>query len=111
MLVSISVGHSQASLSIVVNQLDMAFDCYCAICGVGFSGMRIGSPSDTTAARRQQYVDSVARSLDARHAPLTTHDGDESIYNYDPRLVDRESVAWTSEVHCLGVHDVQGKTK
>lgn len=84
----------------------MAFDCYCAICGVGFSGMRIGSPSDVTAARRQQYVHSVSRAV----APLTPQD-DESIYSYDPRLVDSESVAWTSEVHCLGVHDVQGKTK
>jgi hypothetical protein len=91
------------------HQLEMAFDCYCAICGVGFSGMRIGSPSDATAARRQQYVESVSRSLDARHSPLAPQD--ESIYSYDPRLVDRGSVAWTSEVHCLGVHDVQGKTK
>ncbi|BCS27878.1 uncharacterized protein APUU_60926S [Aspergillus puulaauensis] len=84
----------------------MAFDCYCAICGVGFSGMRIGSPSDVTAARRQQYVDSVSRAT----TPLTPQE-DESIYSYDPRLVDSESVVWTSEVHCLGVHDVQGKTK
>lgn len=84
----------------------MAFDCYCAICGVGFSGMRIGSPSDV-AAQRQQYVETVARSLDTRQ-PLPQ---EGSIYSYDPRLVDRGSVSWTSEVHCLGVHDVQGKTK
>ncbi|KAL4904301.1 hypothetical protein BDW74DRAFT_168361 [Aspergillus multicolor] len=90
----------------------MAFDCYCAICGVGFSGMRIGTPSDATAERRRQYVESVSRSLDsAKERPPVPQDGEESIQSYDPRLVDQENIAWTSQVHCLGVHEVNGKNK
>ncbi|KAL4929760.1 uncharacterized protein BDV17DRAFT_260921 [Aspergillus undulatus] len=87
----------------------MAFDCYCAICGVGFSGMKIGTPSDATAERRQQYVQSISRSLDGARYRVTSDD--ESIQSYDPRLVDQENIAWTSRVHCLGIHDVEGKSK
>ncbi|KAL4940216.1 hypothetical protein BDV06DRAFT_24593 [Aspergillus oleicola] len=87
----------------------MAFDCYCAICGVGFSGMRIGTPSDATAERRQQYVRSISRSLDG--ARYRAASDEESIHSYDPRLVDQDNTAWTSQVHCLGLHDVEGKTK
>ncbi|KAL4959786.1 F-box protein [Aspergillus stella-maris] len=86
----------------------MAFDCYCAICGVGFSGLRIGTPSDATAERRQQYVQSISRSPDG--ARYRTPSDEESIHSYDPRLVDSDSIAWTSKVHCLGLHEVEGKT-
>ncbi|KAL4804972.1 hypothetical protein BDV18DRAFT_23555 [Aspergillus unguis] len=90
----------------------MAFDCYCALCGIGFSGLRIGSPSDATAERRRQYVQSVSRSLnESKDRPALPQDGEESINSYDPRLVNRESIAWTSQVHCLGVHEVKGKNK
>ena len=87
----------------------MAFDCYCAICGVGFSGMRIGTPSDATAERRQQYVQEISRSLDG--ARYRTPSDEESIHSYDPRLVDQDKIAWTSKVHCLGLHEIEGKTK
>ncbi|KAL5335232.1 hypothetical protein BJX70DRAFT_375831 [Aspergillus crustosus] len=90
----------------------MAFDCYCAICGIGFSGMRIGSPSDATSEHRQQYVETLSRSLaDARDTVPNAPCNEETIDSYDPRLVDQESIAWTSEVHCLGVHDVKGESK
>ncbi|KAL6230454.1 hypothetical protein BDW75DRAFT_66038 [Aspergillus navahoensis] len=90
----------------------MAFDCYCAICGVGFSGMRIGTPSEATAERRRQYVESVSRCLDrSTDRPPVPEDGEESIQSYDPRLVDRDNIAWTSQVHCLGLHEVNGKNK
>jgi hypothetical protein len=90
----------------------MAFDCYCAICGVGFSGMRIGTPSEAAAERRRQYVESVSRSLDrSRDRPPVPEDGEESIQSYDPRLVDQDNIAWTSQVHCLGLHEVNGKNK
>ncbi|KAL4787013.1 hypothetical protein BJX76DRAFT_319763 [Aspergillus varians] len=91
----------------------MPFDCYCAICGVGFSGMRIGSPSDATAARRQEYVESISRSLDDARGtrPLSSPQDEEEefTHSYDPRLVDQGNIAWTSQVHCLGMHDGQGK--
>ncbi|KAL4747090.1 hypothetical protein BDW72DRAFT_206801 [Aspergillus terricola var. indicus] len=90
----------------------MAFDCYCAICGVGFSGMRIGTPSEAAAERRRQYVESVSRSLDrSRDRPPVPEDGEESMQSYDPRLVDQDNIAWTSQVHCLGLHKVNGKNK
>ncbi|KAL4867041.1 hypothetical protein BDV12DRAFT_128199 [Aspergillus spectabilis] len=90
----------------------MTFDCYCAICGIGFSVMRIGSPSDATPERRQQYVERLSRSLvDARDTISSSSDNEEVIDSYDPRLVVQESIAWTSEVHCLGVHDVKGESK
>ncbi|KAL4882185.1 hypothetical protein BJY04DRAFT_187338 [Aspergillus karnatakaensis] len=90
----------------------MAFDCYCAVCGIGFSGMKIGSPSDATSERRQQYVERLSQSLDdARVTDETCQNDEDIIHTYDPRLVDQESIAWTREVHCLGVHDVKGETK
>ncbi|KAL2852106.1 hypothetical protein BJY01DRAFT_100746 [Aspergillus pseudoustus] len=91
----------------------MAFDCYCAICGVGFSGMRIGTPSDATAERRRQYVDRISRSLNGTTtADLECRDGEEPIHSYDPSLVDQDNIAWTSQVHCLGMQDdTKGKSR
>ncbi|KAL2827949.1 hypothetical protein BDW59DRAFT_53213 [Aspergillus cavernicola] len=90
----------------------MAFDCYCAICGVGFAGMCIGDPSDATIEQRGQSVERISRSLNcAEHTESSAQD-EEPIQTYDPRLVDQENVAWTSQVHCLGVQDAaEGKTK
>ncbi|KAL4914678.1 hypothetical protein BDW62DRAFT_190086 [Aspergillus aurantiobrunneus] len=74
--------------------------------------MRIGSPSDATPERRRQYVDGISRSLDgATHRNPTPLDGQTPILGYDPRLVDRDNVAWTSQLHCLGMQDVEGKSK
>ncbi|KAL2865004.1 F-box protein [Aspergillus lucknowensis] len=88
----------------------MAFDCYCAICGVGFSGMRVGSPSDATPDRRRRCVERIARSLEG--TTTVDADEDEPIYTYDPRLVDSDNVAWTSQLHCLGMHDdATGKSR
>ncbi|KAI9369861.1 hypothetical protein BJX61DRAFT_124657 [Aspergillus egyptiacus] len=92
----------------------MAFDCYCAICGVGFAGLRIGSPSDaTTEQRRRRYVERISQSLNcAGETESNPQDAEPPIYSYDPRLVDQDNVAWTSQVHCLGMQeDPKGKTK
>ncbi|KAL3472543.1 F-box domain protein [Aspergillus californicus] len=88
----------------------MAFDCYCAVCGVGFAGLRIGSLSDTTAERRKEYVERISRSLG--RAGETTSSGDnEPILTYDPRLVDQENLSWTSQVHCLGMEEDDKRKK
>ncbi|KAL3459484.1 hypothetical protein BJX64DRAFT_201134 [Aspergillus heterothallicus] len=91
----------------------MAFDCYCAICGVGFSGMRIGTPSDATPERRRQYVERISRSLKGTTAAEPEPEGEEEpIHSYDPSLVDQDSVSWTSQVHCLGIQDdAKGKSR
>ncbi|KAJ0413426.1 hypothetical protein BJY00DRAFT_322026 [Aspergillus carlsbadensis] len=74
----------------------MAFDCYCAICGVGFSGMRIRDPPD-----RQEHAE------DSTQRPSLPREEN----SYDPRLVDQESLAWTKQVHCLKKHDLDGKPR
>ncbi|KAL3443368.1 hypothetical protein BJX65DRAFT_199351 [Aspergillus insuetus] len=91
----------------------MAFDCYCAICGVGFSGMRIGTPSDATPERRRQYVERISRPVNGTTTADTAPQGEEEpIRSYDPNLVNQENVAWTSQVHCLGMQDdAKGKSR
>jgi hypothetical protein len=91
----------------------MAFDCYCAICGVGFSGMRIGTPSDATPERRRQYVERISRPVNGTTTTGTAPQGEEEpIRSYDPNLINQENVAWTSQVHCLGMQDdAKGKSR
>lgn len=96
----------------------MAYDCYCAICGVGFCGMHIETPSQTSLERRQRWIEKRYRAREASknnncqvpHDPSEDHD--DPVRSYDPRLVGWDNISWLYKAYCLGSNpQPSGKTK
>lgn len=83
----------------------MAFDCYCAICGVGFSGMHIEAQSETAMERRRRWIAERTRALQAGNDinQITREEGNDEvpIRSYDPRIVGSEKIEWLYKAHCL----------
>ncbi|KAE8385464.1 hypothetical protein BDV23DRAFT_18832 [Aspergillus alliaceus] len=82
----------------------MAYDCYCAICGVGFSGMHIESPSETAIERRRRWIEKRCRALEAGQdiSQIPAEENDAPVRSYDPRLVDTDNISWLFKAYCLG---------
>lgn len=87
----------------------MAFDCYCAICGVGFCGMHIEAPSETALERRRRWIEKRCRALQAgEDFRQVSHEGEENeepVRSYDPRIVGWDNISWLYKAHCLGVDE------
>ncbi|THC88264.1 hypothetical protein EYZ11_012296 [Aspergillus tanneri] len=85
----------------------MAFDCYCAICGVGFSGMHIEHPSQTALERRRKWIAKRASALQAGKdiSQLSQEEDEAPIRSYDPRIVDFGNIEWLYKAHCLAVDE------
>ncbi|OOF93907.1 hypothetical protein ASPCADRAFT_209130 [Aspergillus carbonarius ITEM 5010] len=87
----------------------MAFDCYCAICGVGFCGMHIEAPSETALERRRRWIEKRCRALQAgKDIGQLSHEGDETedpVRSYDPQIVGWDNISWLYKAHCLGVNE------
>ncbi|KAI2870242.1 hypothetical protein CBS76997_5584 [Aspergillus niger] len=87
----------------------MAFDCYCAICGVGFCGMHIEAPSETAIERRRRWIEKRCRALQAgEDFRQVSHEGEENeepVRSYDPRIVGWDNISWLYKAHCLGVDE------
>ncbi|KAE8353171.1 hypothetical protein BDV28DRAFT_112227 [Aspergillus coremiiformis] len=84
----------------------MAYDCYCAICGAGFSGMYIESLSETAIERRRRWIEKRCRALEAGQdiSQIPAEENDAPVRSYDPRLVDTDTISWLYKVYCLGSH-------
>ncbi|GIK05498.1 hypothetical protein Aspvir_009611 [Aspergillus viridinutans] len=81
----------------------MAYDCYCAICGVGFCGMLIETPSETGTERRRRWIEKRSQALQAgQPIDQVPQDGEEPVRSYDPKIVGWENVAWLYKAYCLG---------
>ncbi|KAH2562241.1 hypothetical protein KXV42_003892 [Aspergillus fumigatus] len=81
----------------------MAYDCYCAICGVGFCGMLIETPSETATERRRRWIEKRSRALQAGQSiDQVPQEGEEPVRSYDPKIVGWENVAWLYKAYCLG---------
>ncbi|GFF42807.1 hypothetical protein IFM61606_04596 [Aspergillus udagawae] len=81
----------------------MAYDCYCAICGVGFCGMLIETPSETAAERRRRWIEKRSQALQAGQSiDQVPQEGEEPVRSYDPKIVGWENVAWLYKAYCLG---------
>lgn len=94
----------------------MAFDCYCAICGVGFSGMHIEPQSETAMERRRRWVAKRTRALQAGKDinQVAREEGNDEapIRSYDPRIVGSEKIEWLYKAHCLALNkDSKGPAK
>ncbi|KAI9045138.1 F-box protein [Aspergillus affinis] len=94
----------------------MAFDCYCAICGVGFSGMHIEAQSETAMERRRRWVAKRTRALqqgkDFNQISREEGNDEPPIRSYDPRIVGTEKIEWLYKAHCLAMNeDSKGKGK
>ncbi|KAF7592526.1 hypothetical protein BBP40_012750 [Aspergillus hancockii] len=95
----------------------MAYDCYCAICGVGFSGIHIETPSEAALERRRRWIEKRCRALEAGQdlSDIPTEENDGPVRSYDPRLVDSNNISWLYKAYCLGVSHpapgAAGKTK
>ncbi|KAL5358749.1 hypothetical protein BJX96DRAFT_183318 [Aspergillus floccosus] len=97
----------------------MAYDCYCAICGVGFCGMHIETPSHASLERRQRWIEKRYRAMEASrnknncqvpHDPSEDHD--DPVRSYDPRIVGWDNISWLYKAYCLGSNQQpSGKTK
>ncbi|RHZ58380.1 uncharacterized protein CDV56_102937 [Aspergillus thermomutatus] len=81
----------------------MAYDCYCAICGVGFCGMLIETPSETATERRRRWIEKRSQALQAGQSiDQVPQDGEEPVRSYDPKILGWENVAWLYKAYCLG---------
>ncbi|PWY86759.1 F-box domain protein [Aspergillus heteromorphus CBS 117.55] len=83
----------------------MAFDCYCALCGVGFCGMHIEAPSETATERRRRWIEKRCRALQAGRDIGQVSEGEETedpVRSYDPRIVGWDNISWLYKAHCLG---------
>ncbi|KAE8155114.1 hypothetical protein BDV25DRAFT_146590 [Aspergillus avenaceus] len=82
----------------------MAYDCYCALCGVGFSGMHIESPSETAQERRRRWIEKRSRALEAGQDlhEVPVEESDAPVRSYDPRLVSSDNISWLYQAFCLG---------
>jgi hypothetical protein len=81
----------------------MAYDCYCAICGVGFCGMLIETPSETATERRRRWIEKRSQALQAGQSiDQVPQEGEELVRSYDPKIVGWENVAWLYKAYCLG---------
>ncbi|KAL4895146.1 F-box domain protein [Aspergillus ambiguus] len=95
----------------------MAYDCYCAICGVGFCGMHIETPSQTSLERRRRWIEKRYRAMEAsRNNCQVPHDPSEDhtdpVRSYDPRIVGWDNVSWLYQAYCLGSNQqASGKNK
>ncbi|OJJ96346.1 hypothetical protein ASPACDRAFT_34821 [Aspergillus aculeatus ATCC 16872] len=84
----------------------MNYDCFCAVCGIGFCGMHFGHPVGSASAYRYRSEENSCRILYANKNLSQLRDG--NIYgghgnNYSPRIVRRENISWIQKVHCLGL--------
>ncbi|RAH78375.1 F-box domain protein [Aspergillus japonicus CBS 114.51] len=86
----------------------MAFDCYCAICGVGFCGMHIEPPSEEALERRRRWIEKRRRALqagkDLTQLPRDSEEDANPVRSYDPRIVGWENISWLYKAHCLGMN-------
>ncbi|RHZ70206.1 hypothetical protein CDV55_107546 [Aspergillus turcosus] len=90
----------------------MAYDCYCAICGVGFCGMLIETPSETASERRRRWIEKRSQALRAGQSiDQVPHEGEEPVRTYDPKIVGWENVAWLYKAYCLGFNPQAAKGK
>ncbi|KAF9885251.1 hypothetical protein FE257_000611 [Aspergillus nanangensis] len=87
----------------------MAYDCYCAICGVGFCGMHIETPSEASLERRRRWIEKRYRAMKASsNNPPLPHENearDDPVRSYDPRIVGWDNVSWLYKAYCLGLSD------
>lgn len=90
----------------------MAYDCYCAICGVGFCGMLIETPSETASERRRRWIEKRSQALRAGQSiDQVPQEGEEPVRTYDPKIVGWENVAWLYKAYCLGFNPQAAKGK
>ncbi|KAF7114166.1 hypothetical protein CNMCM5793_007744 [Aspergillus hiratsukae] len=81
----------------------MAYDCYCAICGVGFCGMLIETPSETATDRRRRWIEKRSQALrEGQSIDQVPQEDEEPVRTYDPKIVSWENVAWLYKAYCLG---------
>ncbi|PLB46318.1 hypothetical protein P170DRAFT_458380 [Aspergillus steynii IBT 23096] len=87
----------------------MAFDCYCAICGVGFSGMHVEVQSETAMERRRRWIAKRTRALQAGKDinQISREEGSDEapIRSYDPRIVGSQKIDWLYKAHCLAMNE------
>ncbi|KAB8211497.1 hypothetical protein P875_00010069 [Aspergillus parasiticus SU-1] len=91
----------------------MAYDCYCAICGVSFTGMHIESPSETAIERRRRWIEKRCRAIESGQdiSQIPTEENDAPVRSYDPRLVDTDNISWLYKAYCLGSNPPSNTSK
>ncbi|KAH8810880.1 hypothetical protein F5884DRAFT_897414 [Xylogone sp. PMI_703] len=88
-----------------------SWDCYCAICGGPFCGVRIARKPKHVRRLSQQQNDQF-REKDEGGETDEDADTDENENCYDPGVINGEDIKWTDTLHVLGFNPhVCGTTK